>query len=131
VAIFVDTGGWYAASVPSDPDYPAASAFLRSNRESLLTTDYIYNELLTLFRSRGHVERARDWVEQGRLGRWTMIRVTDQDIRSATEVFFTFSDKAWSITDCTSRVVMERLGIQRAFAFDDHFRQFGTVAIVP
>jgi hypothetical protein len=29
------------------------------------------------------------------------------------------------------RVVMERLGIQRAFAFDDHFRQFGNVSVVP
>jgi hypothetical protein len=26
---------------------------------------------------------------------------------------------------------MYRLGIRRAFAFDDHFRQFGTVAVVP
>jgi predicted nucleic acid-binding protein len=27
--------------------------------------------------------------------------------------------------------VMERLGIQRAFAFDEHFQQFATVAVVP
>lgn len=40
-------------------------------------------------------------------------------------------DKQWSFTDCTSRVVMERLGIQKVFAFDDHFRQFGTVTVVP
>jgi hypothetical protein len=26
---------------------------------------------------------------------------------------------------------MQRLGIQKAFAFDDHFRQFGTAMIVP
>jgi len=26
---------------------------------------------------------------------------------------------------------MERLGIDRAFAFDDHFQQFGTVTVVP
>jgi predicted nucleic acid-binding protein len=45
-------------------------------------------------------------------------------------VFQRFHDKEWSFTDCTSRVVMQRLGIQRAFAFDDHFRQFGTVTVV-
>ncbi len=28
-------------------------------------------------------------------------------------------------------VVMERLGITTAFALDKHFRQFGTVAVVP
>jgi uncharacterized protein len=46
-------------------------------------------------------------------------------------VFKTFSDKGWSFTDCTSRVLMERLGIAQAFAFDEHFRQFGTVTVVP
>lgn len=33
--------------------------------------------------------------------------------------------------DPASRVVIERLGIQWAFAFDDHFRQFGTLTVVP
>ncbi len=33
--------------------------------------------------------------------------------------------------DCTSKVVIEKLGLAYAFAFDQHFRQFGTVAIVP
>ena len=45
MAIFVDTGAWFAASVPSDPHHAAASAFLRANRERLLTSDYIYDEL--------------------------------------------------------------------------------------
>lgn len=127
----MDTGGWYAASVPSDPDHVAADAFLRSNREKLVTSDYIYAELLSLFRARGHVDRARDWVDQVRQGRCDVVRVTDADLLIATEVFFRFADKGWSFTDCTSRVVMERLGIRQAFAFDDHFRQFGTVAVVP
>ncbi len=104
---------------------------MRSNRERLITSDYIYDELLTLFRSRGHLDRAKDWVNQARAGRCEIVRVTDADLLNATEVFFDYRDKAWSFTDCTSRVVMERLGIRCAFAFDDHFRQFGTVSIVP
>ena len=52
MAVFVDTGAWYAASVPSDTDHAAAIAFMRSNTEPLITSDYIYDELLTLFRSR-------------------------------------------------------------------------------
>jgi hypothetical protein len=131
VAIFVDTGAWYAASVPSDADHAAASAFMRSNRERLVTSDYIYDELLTLFRSRGHIDRAQDWVDQARQGRCEIIRVTDTDILDATEVFFKFADKEWSFTDCTCQVVMQRLGIQQAFAFDEHFRQFGTVTVAP
>ena len=131
MAVFVDTGAWFAASVPSDPDHAAAVAFMRSNGERLVTSDYIYNELLTLFRSRGHLDRGKDWLTQVQQRRWEVVRVTRADIRLATDVFFSFADKEWSFTDCTSRVLMERLGVQRAFAFDEHFRQFGTVVVVP
>ena len=131
MAVFVDTGAWYAASVPGDSDHPAAVAFMRLNTEPLVTSDYIYDELLTLFRARGHTDRAKDWVTQVQQGRCDVVRLMRSDLRKATDVFFHFADKDWSFTDCTSRVVMERLGIQRAFAFDDHFRQFGTVTVVP
>jgi hypothetical protein len=131
LAIFVDTGAWYAASMPSDPDHAAAHSFIWSNTERLMTSDYVYDELLTLFRARGHMGRAQDWITQVRHGRCDIIRVTDGDIQEATDLFFKFADKQRSFTDCTCRVVMQRLGIQRAFAFDDHFRQFGTVAVVP
>ena len=131
MAIFVDTGAWYAASVPSDADHPAARAFIASNVEAFVTSDYIYDELLTLFRSRGLVNRAKDWVEKLRTEHCDIIRVTPDDVEQATAIFFRFADKGWSFTDCTSFVVMQRLGIQRAFAFDDHFRQFGIVTVIP
>lgn len=57
--------------------------------------------------------------------------VTDADFDQAWSVFQDFADKAWSFTDCTSRVVMQRLGVDQAFAFDNHFRQFGTVTVIP
>ena len=34
-------------------------------------------------------------------------------------------DKKYSLTDCISFIVMQQLGIQRAFAFDQHFVQAG------
>jgi predicted nucleic acid-binding protein len=131
MAVFVDTGAWYAASVPSDPDHLAAATFILSNKERLVTSDYIYDELLTLFRSRGYMDRAKDWIAQVDQRRLDIVRVTRADVRKATAIFIDFADKEWSFTDCTSRVVMERLGIQQAFAFDDHFRQFGTVSVLP
>ena len=36
-------------------------------------------------------------------------------------------DKKWSFTDCTSKVLMERLGIVEVFSFDHHFEQMGFV----
>ena len=57
--------------------------------------------------------------------------VDSADFNLSLEAYELFSDKDWSFTDCTSKVVMERLGIQTAFTFDHHFKQFGTIAIVP
>lgn len=55
----------------------------------------------------------------------------EEDVRSGWETFRRYSDKRWSFTDCTSKVVIEKLGITRAFSFDQDFRQFGTVTVVP
>ena len=57
--------------------------------------------------------------------------ITPADLRAAWDMFRLFRDKQWSFTDCTSRVVIERLSISTAFAFDEHFRQFGNVTVVP
>lgn len=104
---------------------------MRSNSDRLVISDYIFDELLTLFRSRGELNRAKDWIDQVNHGRLDVVRVTANDIQLATEVFFKFADKDWSFTDCTSRVLMERLEIPTAFAFDEHFHQFGTITVLP
>jgi predicted nucleic acid-binding protein len=39
--------------------------------------------------------------------------------------FSLVSDKDFSFTDCTSFVLMKKLRIEKAFAFDDHFVQTG------
>jgi predicted nucleic acid-binding protein len=131
MAIFVDTGAWFAASVRTDRDHQATIAFLSTNSEPLITSDYIVCELLTLFRVRGQMRRAGEWRQQFIEGDFKVIDATPADVKIATDVFFDFEDKDWSFTDCVSRVLMERLCIKRAFAFDDHFRQFGTVTVVP
>ena len=57
--------------------------------------------------------------------------VTPADVEAAWQTFRQFGDKEWSFTDCVSRAVIERLNISTAFAFDEHFRQFGNVHVVP
>jgi predicted nucleic acid-binding protein len=41
------------------------------------------------------------------------------------EFIFTYTDKSFSYTDATTFAVMERLGINEALAFDQHFPQYG------
>lgn len=130
--IFVDTGAWFAAFVPNDADHAAADAWLEANTEPLVTTNYVIDELLTLMKMRGEFQRALRvgaslFAEEIVQVAW----VLPGDVQQAWRIFQRYHDKAWSFTDCVSRVMMERLGIQKAFAFDDHFRQFGTVVVMP
>jgi predicted nucleic acid-binding protein len=130
--IFVDTGAWFAGFVPSDPEYPAAVRWLSDNGEPLVTTDFVIDETLTLLRARREFARAlRAAFEFFESDLTSIHYLTEDEIRAACQVFRQFSDKDWSFTDCTSKVVIERLQIATAFAFDQHFRQFGMVNVVP
>ncbi len=130
--IFVDIGAWFASIVPSNPDHEAASRWLSRNTEPLLTTDYVVDETLTLLKVRGEARRALRIGEE--FFRESLSRVyylSTDDILSTWETFQRFSDKEWSFTDCASKVVIDKLKLTHAFAFDHHFHQFGTVIIVP
>ncbi|MBL8824680.1 MAG: PIN domain-containing protein [Planctomycetia bacterium] len=130
--IFVDTGAWYALLVNDDPDHQKARAWVAANRERLVLTDYILDETLTLLRARGQKKQAITFgYDILDLEVADFYLVSLEDIESAWDIFQKYSDKEWSFTDCTSKVAMERLGITTAFAFDQHFRQFGNVVVVP
>jgi predicted nucleic acid-binding protein len=131
--IFVDTSAWFARYVPTDPDYAAARGVILATRsESLVTSDFMLDETVTLLQARGEHERAKE------LGRrileqsiCRMAWVLESDVLKAWNVFSTHCSKGWSFTDCTSLVVMQRLDIKTACSFDAHFRQFGSITVVP
>lgn len=130
--VFVDTGAWFAAVTPNDPNHVLASAWIAANDLPLLTTDYVIDETLTLLRARGENKRALALGEQFfNSDMATVYRLTDEDLQAAWEVFRHYNDKEWSFTDCASKVIMEKFGVVSALAFDHHFRQFGTVVVVP
>jgi predicted nucleic acid-binding protein len=130
--VFVDTGAWFAYFVRRDADHAAAVQWMQANRQPLLTTDFVLDELLTLLKLRESytvVVAAGDALLNQAVAR--VERVSEEDFLQAWEVFRRYRDKEWGFTDCTSKVIMERLGIAHAFAFDSHFEQFGTVVRVP
>ncbi len=132
MAVFVDTGAWFAYFVRRDPDHAAATAWVRQNRQPLVTTDYVIDELLTLTKIRESYRvavAAGEALLQQNVAR--IERITETDFSAAWDIFRRYCDKGWSFTDCTSRAIMERLEITLAFAFDSHFEEFGTIVRVP
>jgi uncharacterized protein len=130
--IFVDTSAWFASIVPSDSDHLTAAQWLQQNSQSLLTTDYIVDETLTLLRARSETNRALSLGSvffSGTLAK--LYYLTEEDIQQTWQVFHQFSDKNWSFTDCSSKVVIDKLKITQAFSFDRHFHQFGSAQIFP
>ncbi len=49
-------------------------------------------------------------------------------MQKAVALYRARSDKHWSLTDCTSFVVMKELDITEALTGDHHFEQAGFVA---
>ena len=130
--IFVDTGAWFALFVPTDPNHGAAHRWYDQNQQTLLTTDYIIDETLTLLKARGEWTRAFAVGRQLFGGSLANIHyLTREEIFLTWQTFQNFSDKAWSFTDCSSKVIIEKLDLPRAFAFDQHFQQFGAVIVMP
>src|SRR5437867_2340750 len=116
-SVFVDTGAWFASVVPWDANHVRASAWLSQNTSSLLTTDSVVSETLTLLRVRGERQRAlwlgeRLWSEEFA----SLYFVTQDDQFAAWEVFRKYADKDWSFVDCLSKVVLERMDIGSAFS---------------
>jgi predicted nucleic acid-binding protein len=130
--IFVDTSAWFAGVVAEDINHAAAAHWLEQNVEPLLTTDYIIDEVLTLLRARGQPAAALMLGQQFFAGTIATVHyLTEAELLEAWHVFETFFDKTWSFTDCTSKVLMGRLHIDHAFAFDRHFAQFAGLSALP
>jgi uncharacterized protein len=129
---FVDTGGWYAIMVSTEPRHRKVLDWLNASSGPLITTDYVIDETLTLLRSRGEATRA---VRFGRrifdLSSHRVHYLRPDEIRRAWEVFRDQPEREWSFTDCTSKVVIERLHIKQALTFDHHFTEFGTLTLIP
>lgn len=124
--LFVDTSAWFAYFNALDRDHARVAAVLEEWGARLLTTDYVFDELVTLCRYRaGHEAACRAGAVLRTQGVAEMVSVTSGDVESAWTRFRRDADQQHSFTDCTSLAVMERLRITVAAAVDADFRRAG------
>ncbi len=132
---FVDTGAFFGLIVAEDDFHAAADAlFARARQEGwqLVTTNAVVFEAYTLIRTRarnGH-DRAMAFLDALDAGACTVERVSRKDERWAGDLLRSHADKDYSFCDALSFVVMERMGIKEAMAFDRHFRAYGRVTVL-
>lgn len=121
--IFVDTGAWYAFIDKKDPDYIHAKRFYDNNTVPFITTNFIFDETVTLIMSRLGWDVAARFGDGLKKSNFVdLIAVTDADEEKAWQIFLKYKNAGFSYTDCTSFALMERLTIDTAFTFDEHFK---------
>ena len=99
---------------------------LSSHLPPLLTTNFVFGEVVTFFNSRN---RHRKAVEIGKLllesPTVKLVHIDEDLFSEAWGYFVQHTDKSYSLTDRASFIVMKRLRVRTALTFDKHFAQAG------
>jgi predicted nucleic acid-binding protein len=120
VTVLIDSSIWYSAMVRTDEDNRRAEEILDAVDDPF-ATDHVVVETWLLLNSR-HGRRAADiLIERIRSSGLPIEFVSPFDLDAALGIMAGFPDQDFSIVDCTSFAVMERLGVDRAASFDHHF----------
>ena len=128
--LFVDTSAWFAHVNRSDPDHAAVRDVLRRFGGRLVTSNFVFDETITLIAMRsGHTAAGKVGATLLDARVVDLIRITAADERQAWKLFLDRPDKTYSYTDCTSFVLMRRLGIGSAAALDEDFAREGLRAV--
>ena len=131
--VFIDTSALYALMTPKDKFYNSANEYLesvikKSDKKdiTLITTDYVICETLNLINIRQGHKEAIEFLNSIENSQYFDVEdITKSNKDEAKKIFKKHTDKDYSFTDCTSFAFMRENEIKKAFAFDNHFIQFG------
>lgn len=135
-SLFVDTSGWAGLFVVTQSYYPQAEQHFRlalQQQKKIYTTNYVIAELVALLNSPLRISRSRIFEVVDAIKTVAYVEVVHIDNMTdalAWSLCKSRLDKAWSLVDCTSFVVMQQLEIQEALTTDQHFEQAGFVRLL-
>jgi hypothetical protein len=129
--VFADSFYFFALVNARDPAYGKATGFLRSYQGLIVTTGWIVTELGD---GMAHPTNRPSFLTMvDTLGAERNVRIVpcnEELLHAAIELYRRRPAKSWSLTDCTSFVVMQRESITDALTADHHFEQAGFVALL-
>jgi hypothetical protein len=127
--LFVDTSAWLALNNKNDQHHDEAVSKItkvRQQKIQLVTSEYVFDESVTIIRYRISHRAAVAFGDALISSNVASIEdITDEERLKAWVLFKKYRDKDLSFTDCTSFALMVKLKLQKAFSFDDHFKQVG------
>jgi uncharacterized protein len=127
VKLLADTSALLALLLADDRHHESAARFARKNhRFRFVLTELILAEVVTRVRSRTGAARVVAFADDILRSQRYEVIFTDADLlRGALAQMRRFADRHLSLTDCASFQLLERLGLDGAFTFDQDFRDCG------
>ena len=124
--IFVDSSAIYALADSTDDSHEVSKSILAAALESgeeLLTHNYVLLESTALIQRRLGLNIAMAIYEHGLPT--TVYWVNESDHQEAVDMLRRRGRRGLSLVDCMSFLVMRKLGVRQAFAFDSDFEREG------
>jgi predicted nucleic acid-binding protein len=124
--IYVDTSAFYAIFDQDDGNHSRAQKIWKmmiESQEALVCNNYVLVETYALLQNRLGLRAVSDL--QKIIPLIEIDWVTEEQHRLAITALLSANLRSLSLVDCSSFSSMRRLGIEKAFAFDNHFRQQG------
>lgn len=132
--VFADTGYWIAVVNPHDSLNDKALRVSASLGPHLIvTSEMVLTEVAAYFSDKGAPLRQAvvDLIRSIRANpNSRVVPQTSLQFQDAVALYEQSSDKEWSLTDCSSFLIMREQKITEALAHDKHFEQFGFVALL-
>lgn len=126
---FLDTSYLLALELKNDQYHEQAQQHWQkvlAMPPALLTTSYIFDEVVTFFNSRSAHEKAHSIGTTLLSSAFIQFVFVDERLFHEGWVYFQqHTDKSYSFTDCVSFIVMREQTITTALTFDHHFTQAG------
>lgn len=131
MSVFIDTGLFYALQNQRASRHETArnalSAVFEGNFGSAFTSDYVYDETVTLVQSRTRSFSEARIVGNRILGRAEfpdiveLLFVSETVFDDAIDAFERYADHSLSFTDATTVALVERHDLDYVLSFDDDF----------
>ena len=129
--IFADTFYFLAILNPNDSAHALARSVAGELTGPILTTEWVLTEVVDAMSARRVRQLFLRLLENLRAdSNCTIIPATATLFGEGVKLYARRPDQEWSLTDCISFVVMQRLGISRALTGDRHFEQAGFQALL-
>lgn len=127
MSVFIDTGAFMAYRNKKDVYHITADDLIRRALQgefgTIFTTDFIYDEALTLAMIRtGNKDVAIDISDVMLSPRIEMFTIDGVILEKAIQIFFRLFNMRISFTDATTMAVMEQENIGKIITFDSHFK---------